>query len=35
VAPDLFNGILSNVGSVVQSGDPLCLASVASQRAEK
>jgi cytochrome o ubiquinol oxidase subunit 2 len=35
VAPDLFNGILSNVGSVVQSGDPSCLASVASQRAEK
>ena len=35
VAPDLFNGILSNVGSVVQSGDPLRLASVASQRAEK
>ena len=35
VAPDLFNGILSNVGSVVQSGDPLCLAALPSQRAEK
>jgi len=35
VAPDLFNGILSNVSSVVQSDDPLCLAALPSQRAEK
>jgi len=35
VAPDLFNGILSNVSSVVQSGDPLCVAALPSQRAEK
>ena len=32
VAPDLFNGILS---TAMQSGDPLCLAALASQRAEK
>jgi cytochrome o ubiquinol oxidase subunit 2 len=35
VAPDLFNRILSNISSVVQSGDPLCLADLPSQRAEK
>jgi cytochrome o ubiquinol oxidase subunit 2 len=35
VAPDLFNGILSNVSSVMQSGDPLCLTDLPSQRAEK
>jgi cytochrome o ubiquinol oxidase subunit II len=35
VAPDLFNGILSNISSVVQSRDPLCLADLPSQRAEK
>jgi cytochrome o ubiquinol oxidase subunit 2 len=35
VAPDLFNGILSNVSSVMQSGDPLCLTDLSSQRAEK
>jgi len=35
VAPDLFNGILSNVGSVMQSGDPLCLTTAALQGAEK
>src|SRR5215510_2026665 len=35
VASDLFDGILSNVSSVVQSGDPLCLAALPSQRAEK
>jgi cytochrome o ubiquinol oxidase subunit 2 len=32
VAPDLFSGILS---TAMESGDPLCLASLASQRAEK
>ena len=31
VAPDLFDGILSNVGRVVQSGDPLCLPALRSQ----
>ena len=35
VAPDLFNGIVSNVGSVMQSGDPLCLTTAALQGAEK
>jgi cytochrome o ubiquinol oxidase subunit 2 len=35
VASDLFNGILSNLSSSMQSGDPLCLASLASKRAEK
>jgi cytochrome o ubiquinol oxidase subunit II len=35
VAPDLFNSILSNVSSVMQSGDPLCLTDLPSQRAEK
>src|SRR5262245_4160564 len=35
VAPDLFNGILSNVSSVVQSDDPLCLTTAALQGAEK
>jgi cytochrome o ubiquinol oxidase subunit 2 len=35
VAPDLFNGILSNVSSVVPSGDPLRLVALPSQRAEK
>jgi cytochrome o ubiquinol oxidase subunit II len=35
VAPDLFTGILNNLSTTMQSGDPLCLASLASQRAEK
>src|SRR5262249_55643246 len=35
VAPDLFNGILSNVSSPVQSGDPLCLTTAGLQGAEK
>ena len=35
VAPDLFNGILSNVSSVMQSSDPLGLTELPSQRAEK
>jgi cytochrome o ubiquinol oxidase subunit II len=35
VDPNLFNGILSNVSSVVQSGDPLCLATAALPGAEK
>ena len=33
VAPDLFNSILTNL--TMQSGDPLCLAFLPSQRAEK
>src|SRR5215813_13514500 len=35
VAADLFNGILSNVSSPVQSGDPLCLTTAGLQGAEK
>jgi cytochrome o ubiquinol oxidase subunit 2 len=35
VAPDLFIGILRNLGTSMQSGDPLCLAALPSQRAEK
>ena len=35
VGPDLFNGILSNLSSVVQSGDPVCLATAALLGAEK
>jgi cytochrome o ubiquinol oxidase subunit 2 len=35
VAPDLFSGILSTLSTAMQSDDPLCLASLASQKAEK
>jgi cytochrome o ubiquinol oxidase subunit II len=35
VAPDLFNSILSNVSTAMQAGDPLCLAFLPSQRADK
>ena len=35
VAPDLFNSILTNLTTAMQSGDPLCLAFLPSQRAEK
>jgi cytochrome o ubiquinol oxidase subunit II len=35
VAPDLFKSILTNLTTVMQSGEPLCLAFLPSQRAEK
>ena len=35
VAPDLFKNILSNASTAMQAGDPLCLASLPSQRADK
>ena len=35
VAPDLFTGIVNNVGNTVQSGDPLCRTNLASQEADK
>jgi len=35
VAPDLFKSILTNLTTVMQSGEPLCLAFLPSQRVEK
>jgi cytochrome o ubiquinol oxidase subunit 2 len=35
VALDLFSRILSDLSTTMQSGDPLCVAPLASQRAEK
>jgi cytochrome o ubiquinol oxidase subunit II len=35
VAPDLFRAILSNSSTAAQAGDPLCLASLASQSTKK
>jgi cytochrome o ubiquinol oxidase subunit 2 len=35
VAPDLFKSILTNLTTVMQSGEPLCLAFLPSQKVEK